>query len=246
MNPNHQGPTKFLLNTSNIEVKLLSKTNKHWFCGGPRSMAAAVNLLLNGEVIALPTDTIYGFAALAQNQDAIEKLYKIKKRDESKPLAICVYSIKDVHNWGVVDTLPTRFLEDLLPGPVTVVLKRTANLNPGLNPGIDNVGIRVPNSKFIRNVVKMINQPLALTSANESNKPSSLHPKEFEELWPQLGGIFYPIQDEHVKRDSKRVGSTVVDLSIYGKFKILRPGVAHKSVVGALKNRQWVQEEDSQ
>jgi hypothetical protein len=65
-------------------------------------------------------------------------------------------------------------LLELLPGPVTVVFDRKLNLNPELNPGTSLVGVRVPNCRFIRDICRYLQQPLALTSANISNQPSSL------------------------------------------------------------------------
>ena len=188
-------PLTNTLKATKEELELSRAIEKRWFCDDNRSLAIAVNLLRDNQVIAIPTDTIYGFAALAQNNDAINSLYEIKKRNESKPLAICVSNVSDVKKWGVVDDLPGDLLNDLFPGPVTIILKRTPNLNSSLNPGTTNVGIRVPNSKFTRQIVDLIGEPLALTSANESNKPSSLKPEEFSDLWSYLGGIFITHQN---------------------------------------------------
>ncbi|XP_015176933.1 PREDICTED: yrdC domain-containing protein, mitochondrial [Polistes dominula] len=225
MNPKHMGPMKVFLNAAVKQLEMLDPEEKHWYVGGNRSVATAVELLKKGEIIAIPTDTIYGFAGSIENDTAIKKLYEIKKRDEHKPLAICIDNVNEIHKWGIVDELPPRLLENLLPGPYTIVLKRTEALNPSLNPEINNVGIRVPDYKFVRSVAKIIG-PLALTSANESNKLSSVHPEEFTELWPKLGGIFYHQADYNKGLNlSKRKGSTVIDLSQAGHYKILRKGV---------------------
>ena len=75
--------------------------------------------------------------------------------------------------WGQV-TISSALLNELLPGPVTVVFERTLNLNPELNPGTTLVGIRVPNHGFVRDVSRMCEEPLALTSANPSAAGSTL------------------------------------------------------------------------
>ncbi|KAF7408047.1 hypothetical protein HZH66_002584 [Vespula vulgaris] len=214
MNPKTMGPMKVLLNAAMEQINLLGPEEKHWFIG----------------------DTIYGFAGSIKNDKAIKRLYEIKKRDQHKPLAICVDNVNNIDQWGIVDELPPLLKETLLPGPFTIVLKRTKELNPSLNPGIDNVGIRVPNYKFIRSVAKLAG-PLALTSANESNKPSSVHPNEFSELWPELAGIFYQ-QAENKKYVSQlqRTGSTVIDLSQAGQYNILRKGVKLKHCIKILHN----------
>lgn len=87
MSPETIGPVKVHLNKAKETLKFLPE-NKQWYCGGHRSAAIAAELLKNGKIVALPTDTIYGLAGLAQNNASIARLYEIKKRDESKPLAI--------------------------------------------------------------------------------------------------------------------------------------------------------------
>ncbi len=81
-------------------------------------------------------------------------------------MTVCCY-----FRWGKV-TIPQRLLEELLPGPVTVVFERTDALNSDFNPGTSLVGIRVPNYGFVRDVSRACGEPLALTSANISEKSS--------------------------------------------------------------------------
>lgn len=228
------GPMKVNMNNAKTELKVFSSQEKHWFCGGDRSVAMAATLLQEGKVIAVPTDTIYGLAALASDTQAVQRLYDIKKRDDRKPLAICLSNVNDVPMWGVVDELPPRLLERLLPGPYTIILRRTPALNPALNPGTDSVGIRVPNFKFVLSVAKLVG-PLALTSANVSNEPSSLHPDEFSSLWPELDGIFYTSVHSKKKQGKRRIGSTVVDLTQPGYYKVVRHGIAADIIIESLK-----------
>ena len=97
------------------------------------AVKAAAEALAAGEVIAVPTDTIYGIAALVQNKQAVEKLYTIKKRNPSKPIAICVADIEEIYNWADV-TVAREVIEDLLPGQVTLVFRRSDLLNNNFNP----------------------------------------------------------------------------------------------------------------
>lgn len=230
MIPSDIGPTKYLLHGVIKEVEYIGPYKKHWFTGGLRSISAAAIFLRQEHVIAMPTDTVYGLACSAQCDQAIQKIYRIKQRDEQKPLAISLASVADIATWAETEHLPETLLPSILPGAVTVVLKRKPALNPNLNPGNPNVGIRVPVLKFPRTVARMLNAPIALTSANESNKPSSLTPEEFQKLWPSLRAIFYGIKNSKL-RNEHRVGSTVVDLTIPGKYKILRKGVDYKRLI---------------
>ncbi len=197
------------------------------------SLSAVVEALNGGHVVALPTDTIYGIAALVQNDDAVKKLYAIKGRDAKKPIAVCVAEVADVAKWGKV-TVDPKLLESLLPGAVTVIFERSEALNKSFNPDTNLVGVRVPDHDFIRDVCRSVSSCLALTIANVRNERSSVAVEEFESLFPALrvvvdGGR---IEDED---GSKRLGSTVVDLSQRGFYAIVRDGSALKSTETVLE-----------
>ncbi|XP_053684704.1 threonylcarbamoyl-AMP synthase [Sabethes cyaneus] len=190
----------------------------------------AANLLEAGYVIALPTDTVYGLACSANDPKAIQRLYEIKGREETKPVAICVAEFQDLRRWGQADHLANELLGQLLPGAVTVVVSKSINLdNPFLNPGIKKIGIRIPDFDFIRNVSKAFPFPIALTSANKSSEKSTLNVHEFKKLWPSLGATFdggqLGLQEE------QRAASTVIDLSRKGYYKVIREGVAGQHTV---------------
>lgn len=187
------------------------------------AVAAAASALYKGQVIATPTDTIYGIAALVQERKGVQKLYDIKGRDLKKPIAISVAEVDDIYHWGQV-TVEKALLEELLPGPVTVIFKRKERLNPEFNPQTDLVGIRVPNYPFLRSLCRHCEGPIALTSANVSAEKSSLEVKEFESLWPHLALVFDGgrIGDT----EEARLGSTIVDLSSHGTYKVVRNGSA--------------------
>lgn len=198
------------------------------------SVKLCASMLSTGEVVGLPTDTIYGLACNANDPKSIQRLYAIKGRNENKPVAICVGEIKDVRHWGEADHLSDELLNRLLPGPVTIVLHKSENLdNPYLNPGVDKIGIRIPDFDFIRNICRKSQFPIALTSANKSSENSTLRVEEFKHLWPSLGGVF----DGGClgKLESQRAGSTVIDLSEHNSCYVIRKGVAIDQVSSVLK-----------
>ncbi|CAK9823522.1 Threonylcarbamoyl-AMP synthase [Anthophora retusa] len=218
------------------EVETLKNCSKHYICKGRRSIALAATLLQQGEIVAFPTDTVYGLAGIVSDNSSIEKLYKIKDRDENKPLSISVNNVKKIKLWGVVDHLPEEILTTILPGPYTIILKRTENLNPVFNPNHDTVGIRIPRFSFINCVADIVG-PLALTSANLSNKPNCIYASEFKHLWPKLGGIFYDISLNTKLQKRFRKGSTIVDLSEPGYYKIVRFGIGDVPLISFLKKK---------
>lgn len=186
----------------------------------------------------------YSFSSV----EAVNQIYEIKGRKYTSPLAICVGDVQDISRFAVTDHLPLGLLDCLLPGPVTVVLKRglflfsfiyiydtfdlsenlifffslsgeSSILEKSLNPGLDTIGVRVPDYDFIRAIARGSQSALALTSANLSGQPSSVDIKDFENLWEHCAYIY-----NGGVLPAGRAGSTVVNLTEMGKYKILRPG----------------------
>lgn len=220
--------------TKSAPVKSADRGTKIVKTRSSNAIQQAANLLGSGHVIALPTDTVYGLACSANNHEAIKKLYEIKGRNETKPIAICVPDVSDVLYWGQAEHLPKRLLQKLLPGAVTIVVYKSKHLNnPYLNPGLRKIGIRVPKFDFIRGVSKAFKAPVALTSANRSSQPSTLNVNEFEPLWNDLGKVFDGGQLGLL--EEQRAASTVIDLSEPKKFKVIRKGVAIAHTISVLK-----------
>ncbi|GJN30616.1 hypothetical protein PR202_gb18937 [Eleusine coracana subsp. coracana] len=191
----------------------------------------ATDAISRGQVIAVPTDTIYGFACDACSAGAVNRIYEIKGRIQTRPLAICVADVSDISRFALVDHLPHGLLDSLLPGPVTVVLKRGENsiLERSLNPGLDSIGVRVPDLDFIRSVAHGARSALALTSANLSGQLSSVSVKDFQDLWPHCSYVF----DSGILPFG-RAGSTIVDLITPGVYKILRDGSSREETTAVL------------
>ncbi|CAI5781859.1 domain-containing, mitochondrial [Podarcis lilfordi] len=189
------------------------------------ALLAAASALREGGLVALPTDTVYGVACLAQDSRALGAVYRLKGRAANKPLAICLADVEHVYRYCNV-CVPDKLLQELLPGPVTLVLERSDTLNKDLNPFTPLVGVRIPSHWFIRELARECAGPLALTSANISQGASSLTVTEFQELWPHLSLVIDGGPTGDIHRPESRLGSTVIDLSVPGKFKIIRGGCA--------------------
>ncbi|KZV54114.1 yrdC domain-containing protein, mitochondrial [Dorcoceras hygrometricum] len=185
----------------------------------------AVKAVKAGKVIVVPTDTLYGFACDAclrrrlvtfrNSMDTVHRIYEIKGRKYRSPLAICVGDVEDIQRFAITDHLSNVLLNFLLPGPVTLVLRRGVSsiLEKFLNLGLESIGVRVPGYNFIRFIARESRSALALTSANLSGRPSSLDIKDFENLWKYCAYIY---DGGVIPYD--RVGSTVVDLTEPGRY----------------------------
>jgi tRNA threonylcarbamoyl adenosine modification protein (Sua5/YciO/YrdC/YwlC family) len=148
----------------------------------PHLVYKAAAALRAGRFVAVPTDTLYGLAAAADAPAAVQAMVDCKQRAPSKAVAIAVADVADVARFGDAEGLPAGLLEALLPGPVTVILARRADapLAPALAPR-GTVGIRVPGAdpnrltrtpafSFVRALARALGRPVALTSANLSNR----------------------------------------------------------------------------
>jgi len=198
---------------------------------------AASDLKL-GNIVAVPTDTIYGVACLVQIPEAVDKLYALKGRHPEKPISICLPEVADLRLWANVSTVSEDLLNALLPGPVTLCFDRTPDLNPEFNPEARLVGVRIPDHHFVREMCRKVGggSPVALTSANVSQAQSSL---EVGEFIGALGhGISTVFDGGRLGEDTSshwRQGSTIVDLSVRGGYKVVRNGSALHQTVTILK-----------
>ena len=183
------------------------------------SLAAAVELLRAGELVAFPTDTVYGVGAIAWDAAAVGKLYTAKLRSLDKAIPILLADPADL---ALVarDLSPAalRIAEHFWPGPLTLVVPKAACVPDAVTAGGDTVAVRIPDHPLARALIRAAGAPLATTSANLSGGAS---PATAEEVAEQLGDRIALILDGG--RCPGGVASTVVD--VMGEEPvILRPG----------------------
>lgn len=136
----------------------------------PQTLQKVSAFLKDGGVVICPTDTVYGFLADASNKKAVERIFKIKKRPRSKPLSLFIGDIKMAYEVAVINEEQAKMLKKSWPGKYTFILKKKKGLKLyGLDK--NTVAVRIPNFKFLNNVLKKINMPLAQTSVNISGQP---------------------------------------------------------------------------
>ena len=183
----------------------------------------AIEHLERGQVIACPTDTVYGLIADATSNEAVEKVFEIKKRNKKKAIPIFVKDIKMAKKFAIMDKDMENFLQEIWPGKITVALKRKKNsgLSKALFGGKKTIGLRIPDYKLINQIVLKFGKPLTGTSANISGESPTT----------KIEKIFEYFEDEKVRPDLVLSAgnlpysnpSTVVDFS-KDKPKIIRKG----------------------
>ncbi len=129
-----------------------------------------VERLKKGEVLVVPTDTVYGLICDASNREAVKKIFLIKKREEAKPLAVFVRDIKMAEKYAFVGKEQKDFLKENWPGALTVILNAKNTKLSELVYKDKAIGLRQPNYRVILEVLKKIKRPLAQTSANISGQ----------------------------------------------------------------------------
>lgn len=138
--------------------------------------------LKDGKVLVLPFDTVYGIVADPFNEEAIDKIYKIKGRDFNKPIALIFSSVEMLSRHIEIDEDLRKFIDTKVPGAYTFIFPWSDNEKNKFAKqyhNLEKVGIRIPDYKFILELVEELDQPLAATSANVSEKPNCWSIDEF-------------------------------------------------------------------
>lgn len=130
-----------------------------------------IEALYAGRVIIFPTDTIYGFLADAGNKKAVGRIYKIKQRPKSKPLAVFIKDFKMAGGLAEINEQQNKILKKYWPGKYTFILKRKKGLKI-YDGGRGDIALRIPKYKFLNDLIEKMNKPLVQTSVNISDSPS--------------------------------------------------------------------------
>jgi L-threonylcarbamoyladenylate synthase len=184
------------------------------------AVTEAVRLLKAGEVVAIPTETVYGLAACALEPSAVEKIFAAKGRPRDNPLIVHVSGLEMARTLGlIIPPLAEKLAERFWAGALTIVLRRIADvIPPVISCGLDTVAVRVPAHPTALAIIKACGFPLAAPSANISGSPS---PTEAAHVYADLNGKIPLIIDGG--SCSCGVESTVVMLE-NERIRILRPG----------------------
>lgn len=179
----------------------------------------AAELLKKGEVVAIPTETVYGLAANAFDEKAVEKIFAAKGRPSDNPLIV---HISELSQWAsLVEKIPEnalRLAKSFWPGPLTIILKKSSLIPKRTSGGLETVGVRMPFHPIARAIIGSAGVPLAAPSANNSGKPSTT---TAEHCLHDLDGKIPLIVDSG--ECSVGVESTVITLASEVP-RVLRPG----------------------
>ncbi|MCM3390283.1 L-threonylcarbamoyladenylate synthase [Ureibacillus chungkukjangi] len=204
-------------------IRLLVDNNSN----SEKSYTQAVDLLNNGEVVAFPTETVYGLGAVATNDRGVKKIFEAKGRPSDNPLIVHIGTIEEVANF--IEEIPEnalKLMDTFWPGPLTLIMKaKPGILAPSVTAGLTTVGMRMPDHEVALDLLRKLKKPVAAPSANRSGKPS---PTKAEHVEEDLQGRIPLILDGGATGIG--IESTVLDITVNPPV-ILRPGGVTKEML---------------
>ena len=179
----------------------------------------AIDVLKKGGVILYPTDTIWGIGCDATNPDAVEKIYKIKQRAESKAMLVLINDSSELDKY--VETVPDIAYEliDVAVKPLTIIYDGAIGLASNLIASDGSIGIRVTKEEFSHQLCKRFRKPIVSTSANVSGKKS---PATFREIDNAILESVDYVVNYRQEDDCALKSSEIIKLSKSGTIKIIR------------------------
>ena len=184
------------------------------------SLAEAASLILGGQPVAVPTETVYGLAADATNAEAVARIYEAKARPSFNPLIVHVPDLAAAERIGDFDSEAKNLAERHWPGPLTLVvpLKADAGIASIVTAGLSTIGLRVPAHPAMQAVLRAVGRPLAAPSANASG---AISPTRAEHVLKSLGGRIPLIIDGGATE--RGLESTII-AATGQSLRLLRPG----------------------
>jgi len=178
----------------------------------------AYEVIQAGGIILYPTDTVWGIGCDATNEAAVQKIYALKQREESKSMIVLMHSERLVHSvFHQIPEVAWQLLE-FATKPTTLILDQPKNVAPNLISTDNSLGMRLVTEPFCYQLMERMKRPLVSTSANVSGAPT---PKSFQEISPEIvQGVDYVVQLHHDRMASKP--STIIKLTLDAQVRVIR------------------------
>lgn len=177
--------------------------------------------LESGEVIAFPTETVYGLGVLASSEECFIKLVKIKNRKPNKPFTLMISNINQAKKYIEFDETSLKIISKFMPGELTLILKAKKNVPHYLDLNTGYIGIRIPNSEFVLKLIDSLNEPLLVPSANPSDLPPAKNSLEVKKYFPEnLAAIVEGDTKSNVPSTVIKVENNTIILLREGNIKL--------------------------
>lgn len=177
-----------------------------------------IDILNSSNVLAFPTETVYGLGVVYDSKLAFDRLVSLKRRTPDKPFTVMISSLEQVDEFAYVDEKTRRVIEKYFPGEITLLLK-SKKTYPWVNLDSDTIGIRMSASQDVCNLIAKVNKPLLVTSANISSHPQLNDENEILHTFnDEIKGIVVSNN-----KSNSNIPSTIV-LIKDGEIKLIREG----------------------
>ena len=197
----------------------MSQNYETLLLNGDEAVNQAVQLLQQGECVALPTETVYGLAADAANAQAVDKIFAAKGRPKNHPLIVHIPDVSHLEKWAAdIPATAYALAEQFWPGPLTLLLKKAPHVDGVVTGGLDTIALRVPAHPLFLSVLAQLDSGLAAPSANRYKQ---LSPTIAEQVSKGLQGRIAAVLDGGPCAHG--LESTIVDL-VSDLPRILRAG----------------------
>ena len=190
------------------------------FSFNKKTLNKSIANLKKGNVIGLPTETVYGLGGNAYSKKAVQKIYNLKKRPKKNPLIVHYLNHKDADKDVIFNRDFFKLYKKFCPGPITFVLKKKdkSKIQSSVTAKLNTVAIRFPNHRTTRSILKKLNFPLAMPSANLSSGISPVNALDVSDEFKKKIKII-------INSGNSKIGIESTVVSLVGKPKILRPGI---------------------
>ena len=190
------------------------------FSFNKKTLNKSIANLKKGNVIGLPTETVYGLGGNAYSKIAVQKIYNLKKRPKKNPLIVHYLNHKDADKDVIFNRDFFKLYKKFCPGPITFVLKKKdkSKIQSSVTAKLNTVAIRFPNHRTTRSILKKLNFPLAMPSANLSSGVSPVNALDVSDEFKKKIKII-------INSGNSKIGIESTVVSLVGKPKILRPGI---------------------
>ena len=190
----------------------------------------AADLIKSGEIVGIPTETVYGLGADASNEEAVAKVFQAKGRPADNPLIVHLADFSQAVDYTKsIPELAYKLAERFCPGPLTMVLPKNDRIPMITSGGLDTVGIRVPSHPVMHRIIELSGCPIAAPSANTSGYPS---PTSASHVMRDMNGKIAAVVDGGSSEFG--VESTVISIEGENTVRILRPGCVTKEMLSEI------------
>lgn len=190
----------------------------------------AAELIKSGEIVGIPTETVYGLGADASNEEAVAKVFQAKGRPADNPLIVHLADFSQAVDYTKsIPELAYKLAERFCPGPLTMVLPKNDRIPMITSGGLDTVGIRVPSHPVMHRIIELSGCPIAAPSANTSGYPS---PTSASHVMRDMSGKIAAVVDGGSSEFG--VESTVISIEGEKTVRILRPGCVTKEMLSEI------------